>query len=250
VRAIIIAAGQGTRLRPHTADRPKCMVEVGGRPIIHHQVAAYRAAGIDDIVVIRGYKGRRMQIPGRVRYVDNKAYRDNNILESLFCAGPLLLGDVMVSYGDIVFHPGVVDGLKGVHAPATLVVDRAWADTYEGRTDHPVDQAELVKITHQGLVSRVGKSVGAEGAVGEFIGLASFTGPVLARLWALYLAARSKGVNEPYGTAPSLRKAYLTDLLNTAIDEGEMVAPLGIDGHWREIDTVQDLERAAQAVTW
>ena len=265
MRAIIIAAGQGTRLRPFTDDRPKTMVEVGlgakRRPILHHQIAAYRAAGVHDIVVIRGYKGQQIQLPSSqngskgggnqgVRLVDNTDFAHNNILESLFCAGPLLCGDVIVSYGDILFHPGIVKGLMGIHTPATLVVDRMWARTYEGRTDHPVEQAELCRINNYGLVSRVGKAVGPDGAVGEFIGLARFGAAVVARMWARWQRALARGPEQPYGTAPSLRRAYLTDMLNEAIEDGEYIAPLGIEGHWREIDTVQDLERAHAAVTW
>ena len=64
MKAIIIAAGMGQRLRPYTADRPKCMVEINGRSLIERQVEAYRAAGIDEINVIRGYRGRQIQLPG------------------------------------------------------------------------------------------------------------------------------------------------------------------------------------------
>ncbi len=253
MKAIVIAAGQGSRLRPYTDDRPKCMVEVGGRPILHHQIAAFQAAGINDIVVIRGYKGRRIQPPHGVRgvrFVDNPDFLNNNILESLFCAGDELTGDVVISYGDIVYHPAVVTGLLDTFTPATLIVDRSWSRAYAGRTDHPVEQAELCEITGYGLISRVGKQVGPDNTVGEFIGLARFDSAVIARLWGRYLRALSRGADRPFGSAPTLRKAYLTDLLNDAIEAGESIAPLGIDGHWREIDTVQDLERAADAITW
>ena len=60
MKAIIIAAGQGTRLRPYTADRPKCMVEINGVSLIERQVKTMRDAGIDDIVVIRGYRGKQI----------------------------------------------------------------------------------------------------------------------------------------------------------------------------------------------
>lgn len=249
MRAIIIAAGQGTRLRPYTADRPKTMVEVAGKPILHHQIDALRSAGVTDIVVIRGYMGRRIDAPG-VRFVDNHDFKKNNILESLMKAGTELTGDVIVSYGDIVYHPAVVQALVGQRAPGVVVVDTAWRDTYAGRTDHPVEQAELCKVSAHGLVTEVGKHVDADGAVGEFIGLARFTGPTVTRLWARYLSAKAKGLDTPYGQAPSLRMAYLTDLLNDAVTHGENLHVLGIEGAWREIDTVQDLERAHDAINW
>ena len=83
MRAIIIAAGQGTRLRPYTADRPKCMVSVAGKPILHHQIDALRANGVDDIVVIGGYKQQGIVAPN-IRTVSNREYQTNNILMSLY----------------------------------------------------------------------------------------------------------------------------------------------------------------------
>lgn len=249
MKAVVIAAGQGTRLRPYTNDRPKCMVEVAGRPILHHQLDALIKCGVTEIVVIRGYKGRAIDAPG-VRFVDNRDYANNNILVSLFSAGAELAGDVIVSYGDIVYHPSVLSHLLDTPGPCTLVIDEAWKKTYEGRTDHPEDQAELCRVSNFGLVTEVGKHVGPSDAFGEFIGLARFSGAFTARMWATYLTAQANGMDQPYGKAPSLRKAYLTDLLNIAIENGEPVGVLATEGGWREIDTVQDLERAQGALDW
>ena len=257
MKAIIIAAGQGTRLRPYTADRPKCMVEINGVSLIERQVKTMRDAGIDDIVVIRGYRGKQIQIPG-IRYVDNPDFKNNNILESLFCARDELVGDVVISYGDITYHPDLMHALVSKHAPSMVVVDLDWKEVYEGRDDHPVDQAELCVVqelmtdwqtpVHQ--VVELGKHVSDEVGIGEFIGLARFTAAATARLCAHYDRARLKGLDHPYQHAPSLRKAYFTDLLNHAIQEGEIVYPFWIKGGWREIDTVQDYERAQTEVSW
>lgn len=249
MRAIVIAAGQGTRLRPYTNDRPKCMVEVAGRPLLHHQLKAFAEVGIDDVVVIGGYKRRGIEAPG-ARIVANNEYQTNNILMSLFCAGPYLVGDVVVSYGDIFYAPAILEALVESHAPGTLVVDRAWQQIYEGRTDHPIEQAELCEISPHGVVTRVGKKVGGARAFGEFIGLAKLTAPLVAKLWALYLEALDNGDDQPYGDAETLRKAYLTDILNHASARGEMLGVLAIEGGWREIDTVQDLERANAGLEW
>lgn len=243
MKAIIIAAGMGTRLRPHTAQRPKCMVEVQGKPILHHQLDALRAHGIDDVVVIRGYKGGVIDAPG-VRFVDNHDYQNNNILLSLFCAGTELAGDVIVSYGDIVYGADVVGALLETPQTGALVVDTAWEQIYEGRSDHPIEQAELCRQNALDLVEAVGKSIGPEGAFGEFIGLARFDAPMVAQLWARYLTALGKGLDTPFQYAKSLRKAYLTDLINDAIAADLAFGVCPISGGWREIDTVQDYERA------
>lgn len=254
VRAVIIAAGQGMRLRPFTDDRPKCMVEVGGRPMLHHQMRALRAYGITEFIIIRGYLGQRIvpDSPEGVRFVDNFDFLNNNILMSLFTAGPELVGDCVVSYADIVYHPDVVRAVLSSPAPGALIVDRKWQTAYDGRTDHPVSEAELCRLnrTLPGMVEEVGKQVGPAGAFGEFIGLARFRAPLVGRLWAHFSAALHRGVETPLGHAKTLRKAYLTDLLNEAIADGEYLAAVPIDGQWREIDTVQDLERARAIVNW
>lgn len=249
MKAIVIAAGMGTRLRPYTDDRPKCMVEVAGKPMLHHQLDALRQIGVNDITVIGGYKRRGIVAPG-ARVVANHEFRSNNILMSLFCAGPHLVGDCIVSYGDIIYAAPIVEALAESHAPGTLVVDRAWQRIYEGRTDHPIEQAELCEISPHGVVTRVGKTVGPEHAFGEFIGLCKLTAPLVAKLWAHYLEALAAGDDRPYGDAETLRKAYFTDILNAAAAEAEMLGVLAIEGGWREIDTVQDLERAREGLEW
>ena len=249
MRAIIIAAGQGTRLRPHTADRPKCMVEVAGKPILHHQIHALQSNGIDDILVIGGYKRQGIAGPN-IRVIPNKDYLTNNILQSLFSAGADLVGDVVVSYGDILYSAHVVESLLGTYFPSALVIDREWEKIYDGRTDHPIEQAELCEVAENGLVLRAGKKVGPDYACGEFIGLARFDSAMVARLWALYLDTMAQGEDQPFVDAPTLRKAYLTDLLNAAIRNGEQFGMVPIHGGWREIDTVQDLERVRATGEW
>ncbi len=257
VRAIIIAAGQGTRLRPFTDDRPKCMVEIAGVPMLHHQMRALRANGVEEFVIIRGYLGDRIRPdrPEGVSFVDNLHFAEHNILMSLFSAGPELVGDCIVAYADIVYHPDAVHALLHCEASGALIVDERWSAAYAGRTDHPISEAELCRVerSHQGkhrYVQQVGKQVGPEGALGEFIGLCRLRGPLVARLWGEYLAAEARGRDVPLCAAKSLYNAYFTDLLNTAISHGESLAAVTIQGRWREIDTVQDLERAHAIVTW
>ena len=255
-KAIIVDAGRGRRLGPETEDIPKCMVRVAGQPILHWQLRAFAAAGISDIVVVRGYLGDRIR-GGRaaLRFVDNPDWVHNNILASLFCAADHLPDGFFFSYCDIVYTPEVVARLAARArtadgTPVLLVIDRRWADAYQGRTLHPVSEAELTLTDGQGLrVVRVGKgAVAREKAAGEFIGLAYFSAAGVAALRAVWDGALATGgLEAPFGRAPTLRQAYLTDALNALADQGIRLEPVFIDGHWREIDTPQDLA-AAQAI--
>ena len=257
-KAIIVAAGRGRRLGGNTAEIPKCMVRVGGRPILHWQLRALAAAGIEDIVIVRGYLGDRID-PGehRVRFVENPEWERNNILASLMYAASEFAGGFYFSYCDIVYAPFTVRALAtaaGAASPvASLVIDRRWADTYHGRDLHPIAEAELAlvePVAGDHRVLQVGKkAVAAPQAAGEFIGLAHFSpaGAVaLEEVWRTALAA--PGLEAPFGRAPTLRQSYLTDALNALADRGACLVPVFIDGKWREIDTQQDLAAAGRAV--
>src|SRR5262249_53377327 len=138
----------------------------------------------------------------------------------------------------------------GTEGDFALVIDRRWRDTYHGRSDHPVEEAEVARV-EGGRVTRVGKKTVPEAeATGEFIGLLSVSARGAALMRERYAERRRQLDGQPYGRAQQFQVAYLTDLLNDLIDSGEVMRPAFIDGGWREIDTVQDLERARQIVDW
>jgi len=254
-KAIIVAAGRGRRLGPSTQDIPKCMVKVGGRPILHWQLDALAAAGVRDVVVVRGYLGDRID-PGRfhVRFIDNPAWTENNILASLLYAKDELDDGFYFSYCDIVYARSAALLLsRTVEDPVagSLVIDRRWSSAYAGRTLHPVSEAELARVDSGGRsVLQVGKgAVPPSEAIGEFIGLAYFSpegGRAIAAVWQKALG--EGGLDAPFGRARSLRQAYLTDALNAIAESGKSLAPVYIDGQWREIDTEQDLASAERAM--
>jgi len=261
VKAIIVAAGRGRRLGPETSEIPKCMVSVGGKPILHRQVEALAAAGMTELVIVRGYLGDRIAVPAalaasgvRVRFVENPEWADNNILASLFFAEAEMDGGFLFSYSDIVFAPAHARLVAASTDDVGLVIDRRWRDTYVGRALHPISEAELASVIDGPggpRVDRVGKTVvPADEAVGEFIGLARFSAAGARAVRGVWTRARQGegGLEAPFGRAPRLRQAYLSDALNALADGGTRLAPLFIDGRWREIDTEEDLSRAHAVV--
>lgn len=249
MKAIIIAAGMGRRLAPYTDDRPKCLVEVNGRSILERQLDAYRALAVDEVVIIRGYMKESIRIPG-ARTFDNDGFRDNNILCSLFCAEEAMAGGFLFSYSDIVFRPEAVRSALETPGDYALVIDRRWHEAYVGRTHHPVEEGEVARV-EDGRVTVVGKkTVPPHEAAGEFIGLGRVSAEGAERMRARFHERRRALSGQPYGRAPRFEQAYLTDLFNDLIDDGELMRPAFIDGGWREIDTVEDLERARAVVDW
>jgi L-glutamine-phosphate cytidylyltransferase len=255
-KAIIVAAGRGRRLGPETDELPKCMVRIGGRPILHRQVEALGAAGADDFVVVRGYLGERIAAPAaRLRFVENPGWAENNILASLLYATDEMTGGFLFSYSDIVFATEHARRVAAAPGTVALVIDRRWRDAYVGRELHPVSEAELARVeqTPDGpRVTRVGKGlVAPEEAAGEFIGLARFAPDGAAALQEVWREAMERGLEVPFGAAATLRNAYLSDALNALADRGVPLHPVFIDGGWREIDTEEDLSRGHAVVkTW
>lgn len=243
MKAIIVAAGQASRLMPITNDKPKCLLEIGGKTIMERQLEVLRQCGIDDIVVVKGYKREMINYPG-VRYYENTDYENNNILSSLFYAQSEMDDDFVFSYSDIIFERSILEKLLQSEADISLVIDIDWLVHYQHRYQHPVGEAELV-IVEDDKIRKIGKKiVTPEEAYGEFIGLAKFTKKGAEVLRSNYTRVANQYHNRPFQQTASLKKAYLTDMIQELIDVGYTISNLDIKAGWVEIDTPEDLERA------
>jgi choline kinase len=239
MKAIIIASGRGERLGALTDERPPCMLEVAGRPVLHHQIEALRFWGIDDVVVIRGHCREAVEGPD-VRYVDDVAFAEHGALGSLFAARRELVGDVIVSDGEVLYHPDAVATLLRSPALGTLLVDRRWRRSAE----NDGGATELCRSTRDGVVVEVGRNLRPIGTLSAFVGLARFRPAMTARLYAGYERASARGDDLPFGHARSLRAAGLMDLFHDLIDRGDVLSSVPIDAGWRGLGTARDVESA------
>lgn len=254
-RAIVIAAGRGKRLGPHTEEIPKCMVQVGSKPILGWIWDAFHRAGVEELVIIRGYRGdvleqlaRQLSPAPRLTFVDNIDWKTNNILLSLACARSFLDAPCLMTYSDIIFTPAVARAAVESPADIGLVIDRLFRDIYEGRTEHPLDEGEVSDLMPDGTVACVGKrALPPADAIGEYIGLTRLSARGVATVARTLDRLQQEFAGRdttPFQRAATYRNAYLTDLWQYLIDAGVRVDPILIDGQWREIDTGQDLDRA------
>jgi len=252
MKAIIIAAGPGTRLMPFTKDKPKCILEVGGKTILQTILEALRENGINDIVVVKGYKKDVINYPN-IGYYYNPNFMESNILTSLFCAEREMKDGFIVSYSDILYDASIVQKLLQSKEDIALIVDTNWAQKYESRTLHPVDEAELVIVKGDKVV-KISKFMNPDVAHGEFIGLAKFTGKGAKILLRNYKRALQNSwcgykENQRFQDAVSIKKAYLTDMIQELIERGYPIHHVDINGGWFEIDTPQDLSIARRMWT-
>lgn len=234
-RLVVLAAGAGERLRPLTADRPKCMVPIHGIPILDWILATARRVGVRDVIVVRGYLADRVR-PEETTLVDNPRFAETNMVYSLACAADRLTGSVVVSYADIIYEPSVLQAVIDSPHEICVAVDRGWKAYWEQRFENPLDDAESLGTGSDGLLTDIGRKVASINEIaGQYIGLMKFSGAGLARLVKV-LDERTV----EYGQRP-FERMYMTDLLQGLIACGQKVHPVWIDRKWLEVDNLNDL---------
>jgi choline kinase len=238
MRAVILAAGEGTRLRPLTADRPKCLVEVAGRPMLEWQLDALRRAGVVDVAIVTGYRADAITQVAR-RY-HNDRYADTNMVASLMCAREVFAGDddVLVAYGDIVYDPSLVLACLKATAPVAVAVDRHWRELWEWRMENPLADAETLRIGADGNLVELGRRPERlDDIEGQYVGLIRVRADEApdwpARFDALDPAGPYEGRDRDH--------MFLTAFVQLLVDDGVPVEPVLVDGGWLEVDTCDDL---------
>jgi choline kinase len=250
MRMIILAAGQGTRLRPFTDDRPKCLVELCGRPLLQWQIETARSAGIQDIVVIGGYRHELLK-PYGVKIVVNPDFASTNMVRTLFHARDMFGGGFVMSYGDIVYSPAVLRQVLKDDTSVAVAVDREWRSYWEQRFDDPLSDAETLGINDAGIITDIGRKPESFGEImAQYIGLVAFKSSGVRALVDGYAAAEAheRAGGRPFGGPRSLDRLYMTDLLQGLIASGERLSAVRINGGWVEIDSPRDLDVATSLI--
>src|SRR4051812_36101912 len=249
VKAIIIGAGRGSRLRHLTNEIPKTLVPILGRPMLDSILEALAAGGFQrkDVIFICGYRNEviRERYPD-LNYVENRNWESNNILASLLCAREHLEGGFVSTYADIVYRPAIVADLMRSPHDLTLACDTAWRRRYVGRSEHPETDAEKLRAEGSRVVE-ISRRIASEQASGEFIGVMKASAAGAARLVAAFDEARAGWAGKVFREGRTFEKAYLLDLLQQMLEGGEEMHRVDTDGGYMEIDTLQD---AALSESW
>ena len=243
-KALIIAAGLGSRLKKHTENLPKCMLDFGGKTLLQRQLDSYKKCGIKDISLIRGYKKEKINYKG-IKYFENTDYKNNNILNSIFYADKVINGNIIISYSDILFDSSVVERTLDANHDISVVVDIDWRGYYVGRKDHPISEAENVIFNSNNEVEKIGKiNTGNEEVHGEFIGMIKLSNRGTEIFKEHFDRLKKIYWNKPFQRAKIFQKAYLTDFIQELVDIGIKVHCVIIESGWKEIDTVEDYQKA------
>ena len=237
--AIILAATRGDALGDLTAEKPKCMLDVRGESLLHRQVRSLNALGVRDIAVVAGYRRDRIDVEG-IEILPNEAYESTGEAASLACARDQLDRPVVVSYGDILFRPFVLDMLMKSEADIAVVADAAWRDRVSGTARRSVDLVRCsVPYTTDFLDDApVGlKAIGfdLDGANGEWVGLMKLSARGARLVGETLDAMAADG---------SLPDAGLPDVLMRLIAAGEQPVVLYVTGNWLDVNDAFDLAQA------
>ncbi len=239
IRAIVLCAGQGSRLRPLTNKVPKCMVKYKNHCIIDYILASLRKAGVQDVCLIKGYLASVLERKDTTSIVNND-YSSTNMVATLFCAEEAFQSsdNVIVSYSDIIYSPKIVQTLLSNTADIAVVIDRQWRSLWEARMENPLSDAETLKINDEGFIEEIGKKPKSYDEIhGQYIGLMKFSIAGARRFRQHYHSLDKEAVYD----GKSFDNMYMTTLLQSLIDSGVEVTPVFIDGGWTEIDEPTDL---------
>lgn len=252
MKVIILAAGQGTRLRPLTDDKPKCMVAVNGRSIIERQLDTMHACGIqdEDITIVCGYCSdvlKNKLKDTNIHFIVNERYDSTNMVCSLMCARNLMETeeDIIISYGDIIYGKPVFDKILEAKDDMSVIVDDGWYEYWSERCENPLDDAETLMFDQDNFLTEIGQKTTELAKVqAQYIGLMRFKGEgIKAMLFLSEEAQRRSGNGEMlWRTNRNYAKMYMTDLLQGLIDEGHKLRAVHIQRGWFEIDDCEDLK--------
>jgi choline kinase len=234
MRAVILAAGCGSRMGSHTEDRPKCLIEVGGRRLLDRQLAALYAAGVVEVAVVTGWCSEQFTgLP--VHRFHNAAWQQTSMVDSLACAGDWLLAEpVLVCYGDIVFAPEAAARLCVAEADIAVAYDPQWADQWRRRFDDPLSDAETFQLAPGGITLRaIGEKPSCMTEIeGQYVGLVALTPAGWLHVRAALDEARRTGGRTDF-----------TGLLSRLLRQSVLpIAALALTGPWHEFDHPRDLE--------
>lgn len=240
-RAIILAAGQGTRLRPLTDNKPKCLVPLLGKPLIQHQLEVLKSAGIDDVHIVTGYCHDQIETLGYETTM-NSRFERTNMVESLFCAREFIENcsqDLLICYGDIVYQRDNLDTLLENKDEIGLMIDNSWFDLWSIRLENPLDDAETLIFGDSGYIRELGrKPTSYEQIQGQYTGLIKVRADKVSSLLDYYDALDRSATYE----GKDFENMYMTTFLQSLIDNGWCLGAAIVNNGWLEVDSVDDLE--------
>ena len=231
MKCIILAAGRGTRIKSISKNRPKCLIKINNISILQRQFNFLRKLKIKNIIVITGYKKKQINFKN-IKYILNKDYKNNEQLESLFCAKKEFNEDLLITFGDTIFDFSIIKKIVlSKKGNIILGIDRNWKKRYILRHDHPYGQADKVKVNKKGRILKIGKKLNLNDTNAEFLGILKLSRKGCEIFSKSYNILKKK---------QKVKKMQVHDFIREIIKAKNHVQSCDLRGKFMEIDTLND----------
>jgi len=242
LRIIILAAGEGKRLRPYTDKIPKCMVKLAGDHMLSHQLSSIEKCKIipDDIALVGGYRIEALE-KYHLQKFNNPKYSSTNMVATLFCARKFMKQneDLIISYGDIIYEDNVLRAILDCNEEICVAADKEWERLWRLRMGDPLKDAETFLMDDEFLISELGKKPTSFLQIqAQYIGLIKIRGDMVTELIDTY-DRMDRNINYD---GQNFNNMYMTSLIQYLIDSGWRVKASLIENGWLEVDTADDLQ--------
>jgi phosphoenolpyruvate phosphomutase len=240
--AVVLAASRGAGLEAVTADKPKVMLPIAGKPLLRRLVEAFKKEGINDITVVGGYRADAIDTSG-IRLVVNEKHEQTGELASLACAAKSFTADTVISYGDLLFRSYILRDLVESDSDFCVVVDssqtpQAGVLSTDFAYCSTADDRALFgqKVWLESVTSSAGPAnVESKTPQGRWMGLLNVRGAGRERLVATL---------EQLQQRDNFARLDMAALLNALIAAGERIEVQYVHGHWRGVNDLDELRRA------
>jgi choline kinase len=232
MQAIIVAAGEGNRLRPLTETRPKALLEISGQSLITRSIAMLRDAGVSEIAVVTGYREEMMKehlTDKNITWISNPRFKSTNNMASLQLALPFIKEDFLYLHSDLIYHMSLLHQIFNDPNPEVLLVEKKVCN----------EEDMKVKVAG-GVLVESNKEIPISESFGEWTGIARFSSTFADVLHKCIETLLAQGHHQAYDTLAFTTLARDGHLIHIA----EFT-----DFPWVEIDTFEDLETARQLFT-
>lgn len=234
MRAVILAAGRGSRMGNATDIKPKCLTVLAGKPLLEWQYEAVTAAGIDDITVVKGYRPETLE-SNKYKCALNPGWAETNMVMTMLCAGRSEK-DTIVSYSDIVYSPAHIKALAESAGDIVITADILWHELWKLRFDNPMDDAETFKSEAGRLLEIGGKTNDINDIQAQYMGLLKFTKKGWERAERLVSSLPEE----------KAQKLDMTAMLRLLLLEDAEINVIKVEGKWCEVDNQHDLRTYEQ----
>ncbi len=239
-KALILAAGQGTRLRPITNDRPKCLVPFAGTTLLERQVATLQSQDVTDIHIATGYRADQIEALGFDTSL-NKDFDKTNMVESLFSALKFIENcneDLIIAYGDIIYKKENLQKLLSCDDEISIMIDEDWLSLWSLRLESPLDDAETLVLNSEGYITELGqKPEGYEKIQGQYTGLIKIRANKIQEFIVFY---KELDRTADYD-GNDFFNMYMTSFIQLLINANWKIKASMVKSGWLEVDSVDDL---------